>query len=78
MQISKTVMCAVSWAVTGLVLNVAARFALEPFKESMGQGWHTATRVAVKSAIVLALADRLSDSPVTMTLFVMALSASPE
>ncbi|ALN36578.1 hypothetical protein 83R [Ranavirus ambystoma1] len=78
MQISKTVMCAVSWAVTGLVLNVAVRFALEPFKESMGQGWHIATRVAVKSAIVIALADSLSDSPVTMTLFVMALSASPE
>ncbi|AZY88577.1 hypothetical protein [Lumpfish ranavirus] len=78
MQTSKTAMCAASWVVTGLVLNVAARFALEPFKESMGQGWHTAASVAVKGAIVLALADCLSDNPVTMTLFVMALSASPE
>ncbi|ANK57945.1 hypothetical protein BIV_ORF20 [Bohle iridovirus] len=78
MQTSKTDMCAALWAVTGLVLNVAVRFVLEPFKESIGQGWHTAARVAVKGAIVLALADRLSDSPVTMTLFVMALSASPE
>ncbi|ANZ57115.1 hypothetical protein [Cod iridovirus] len=78
MQTSKTVICAASWVVTGLVLNVAVRFALEPFKESMGQGWHTATRVAVKGAIVLALADCLSASPVTMILFVMALNASPE
>ncbi|ANZ57215.1 hypothetical protein [Ranavirus maximus] len=78
MQTSKTVICAASWVVTGLVLNVAVRFALEPFKESMGQGWHTATRVAVKGAIVLALADCLLANPVTMTLFVMALNASPE
>ncbi|WEI29007.1 hypothetical protein [Largemouth bass virus] len=73
MQLIKTL----TWMILGLSVNALLRKALDPLKEK-GPVWHGVTRVAAISATVVAVAPLIMPDSTTMTVFVVALSASPE